>query len=101
VSIDGPAFLHDRHRQTRKGTGSHAATLRGIQYLQKNNIPMSAIAVLTQDSLDYPDEIFEFFMENGITKVGFNMEKTEGVNAQSSLDQSEVEMRYRQFMKRF
>lgn len=101
VSIDGPAFLHDRHRRTRKGTGSHAASLRGIQYLQKNNIPTSVIAVLTQDSLNYPDEIFQFFIDNGITNVGFNMEETEGINARSSLDQSDVDLRYRAFMKRF
>jgi uncharacterized protein len=101
VSIDGPAFLHDAHRKTRKGLGSHAATLRGISILQKQDIDVQAIAVLTEDSLDYPDEIFNFFWENGITDVGFNMEETEGVHASSSLDRSGIEQRYRAFMARF
>lgn len=101
VSIDGPAFIHDTHRQTRKGLGSHAATMRGIFLLQKNEIPLSVIAVITQDSLDYPDEIFNFFMDNGITDVGFNMEETEGVHQSSSLNRVGVEERYRAFMQRF
>ncbi|MGA9377227.1 MAG: cyclophane-forming radical SAM/SPASM peptide maturase GrrM/OscB [Phormidium sp.] len=101
VSIDGPAFIHDAHRKTRKGLGTHAATMRGISYLQKNNFECSAIAVLTEDSLDYPDEIFHFFMDNGITNVGFNMEETEGNNQVSSLDRAGIENRYRAFMQRF
>lgn len=101
VSLDGPAFLHDRHRHTRTGTGSHASTMRGIAYLQKNNIPLSIIAVLTQDSLDYPDEIFQFFTDNNITDIGFNIEETEGVHTASSLNQTGTEERYRSFMQRF
>lgn len=101
ISIDGPAFIHDAHRRTRRGTGSHAGTMRGISYLQKNNISFSIIAVLTQDSLNYPDEIFQFFLENGIVDIGFNMEETEGVHAHSSLDQAGTEERYRAFMQRF
>jgi len=101
VSLDGPAFLHDAHRQTRKGLGTHAATMRGIAHLQNNNIECSAIAVLTQDSLDYPDEIFHFFVDNGILDVGFNMEETEGANQLSSLDRTDIETRYRAFMQRF
>jgi uncharacterized protein len=101
VSIDGPAFLHDRHRKTRKGLGTHAATMRGLACLQKNNFECSAIAVLTEDSLDYPDEIFHFFLDNDIINVGFNMEETEGVHTASSLDRSDIEKRYRAFMQRF
>lgn len=101
VSIDGPAFLHDTHRKTRKRLGTHAATMRGIAHLQKNGLECSVIAVLTQDSLDYPDEIFHFFMDNGIMNVGFNMEETEGENLSSSLDRTGIEDRYRAFMQRF
>jgi len=100
VSLDGPAFLHDAHRKTRKGLGTHAATMRGIAHLQRNAIECSVIAVLTKDSLDYPDEIFHFFVDNGLMDVGFNMEETEGENS-SSLDPSEIEDRYRTFIQRF
>ncbi len=101
LSIDGPAFIHDVHRQTRTGLGSHASVMRGITYLQKNEIPFNIIAVITQDSLDYPDEIFQFFWDNGITDVAFNLEETEGVHQSSSLDLEGTESRYRAFIQRF
>jgi uncharacterized protein len=101
VSLDGPAFLHDAHRRTRTGLGSHAATMRGIAHLQRNGIPFSVIAVLTNDSLDHADEIFRFLVENGIEEVGFNMEETEGSNRRSSLERSGAEQRYQAFLQRF
>ena len=101
VSLDGPAFIHDTHRKTRRGLGSHAQTMRGISFLQKNDIYFSIIAVLTEDSLDYPDEMFKFFKDNGINDVAFNMEETEGINQHSSLDKAGIEKRYRAFMERF
>ena len=101
ISLDGPAFIHDIHRQTRKGTGSHAITMRGVSLLQQNEIDFTVIAVITEDSLDYPDRIFSFFQETGITNVGFNMEETEGINQSSSLDRAGVADRYRAFIKRF
>lgn len=101
VSLDGPDFIHDAHRKTRKGTGSHSATMRGISFLQKNEIPFYIISVLTEDSLNYPDEIFNFFIENGIDDVGFNLEEVEGVNQNSTLEKAGVLDKYRQFIERF
>jgi uncharacterized protein len=101
VSMDGPAFLHDQHRRTRTGLGSHAACLRGIDWLQKRQIPFQVICVITQESLRYPDEMFRFFLEHNITNVAFNMEETEGENRQSSLEQPNAEVGYRQFLQRF
>lgn len=100
VSIDGPDFLHDAHRKTRTGMGSHAGAMKGIELLRKHTIPSSAIAVITADALDYPDEVFDFFMDLGIVDVGFNMEETEGINTHSSLDHAGMETRYRAFLTR-
>jgi len=101
VSLDGPAFIHDAHRKTRKGLGTHASTMRGISQLQANQIDFSVIAVLTQDSLNFPEEIFNFFMEHQIKNIGFNIDETEGVNEVSSLAKDSAEEQYRTFMKRF
>ena len=100
VSLDGPDFIHDTHRQTRKGTGSHKSTMRGISLLQKNDISVHIIAVITEQSLDYPDEIFNFFMDNNLTHVGFNFEETEGIHQSSSLANRKLEARYQAFIKR-
>lgn len=99
VSLDGPAFLHDAHRRTRTGLGTHAATMRGIGWLQRRRIPFQVIAVLTSDSLDHAATLFHFFMEHGIQDVGFNMEETEGANDHSSLVLGPMEQRYRQFLE--
>ncbi len=100
VSLDGPALIHDAHRTTRKGLGTHASTMRGISLLQANQIDFSVIAVLTNNSLNFPEEIFNFFMEHQIRNVGFNIDETEGANESSSLGKDDAEERYRAFMKR-
>ncbi|MGB3403645.1 MAG: cyclophane-forming radical SAM/SPASM peptide maturase GrrM/OscB [Microcoleaceae cyanobacterium] len=103
VSLDGPAFLHDKNRKTRTGLGTHASTMRGISWLEKNDIHFNVIAVLTKESLDYPDEIYQFFSENNIKRVGFNVEETEGINQNSSLESTDtdIDVKHYQFMKRF
>ncbi|MGB5711128.1 MAG: SPASM domain-containing protein, partial [Waterburya sp.] len=57
--------------------------------------------VLTKDSLNFPEEIFNFFMEHQIRNVGFNIDETEGANQSSSLTKDGAEERYRTFMQRF
>jgi len=101
VSMDGPAFLHDAHRRTRTGLGSHAATMRGVEWLKRCEIPFHVISVLTADGLDHADTIFDFFVDNGISLVGFNMEETEGENAASSLGRPQSEALYTAFLTRF
>ena len=101
MSLDGPAFLHDAHRKTRKGLGTHDSVMRGIECLQQNDIEFFVICVLTQDSLNYPDEIFQFFVDNGITDVGFNVEELEGEHQSSSLLAQKTEERFRKFISRF
>jgi uncharacterized protein len=100
VSIDGPSRLHDAHRKTRGGRGTHAAVMRGIGLLNEHQIPFHVICLLTRDSLRYPDEILDFFAGAGIAHVGFNIEEIEGVNTSSSLDQKDIEIEFRAFFDR-
>ncbi len=85
VSVDGPAFLHDRHRRTRDGRGTHDKVLRGIAQLQAAGLPFHAICVLTRDALPHADAIFDFFVALGVQQVGFNVEEAEAAHAASSL----------------
>ena len=101
VSVDGPDFLNDRHRKTRKGGGTLERVLRGMQLLRDNDIFFDVITVLTSTSLDYPDELFDFYIEHGITNVAFNVEEIEGPHVSSSLADSGVEPRFRRFYSRF
>ena len=103
VSIDGPAWLHDRHRRTRRGQGTHALVMRGVQALRQARIPFHVICVLSRESLAHADEIFDFFAELAPSCLCFNVEEVEGANRGSSLaagDQHAIEAEFREFMTR-
>lgn len=101
VSVDGPAFLHDTRRKTRGGQGTHERVMRGIRCLQEHGIEFHVISVLTREGLDHPDEIFRFYLDQGIRRIGFNIEEIEGVNVSNSLAAEESAERVRSFFSRF
>ncbi len=101
VSIDGPADLHDRHRRSRNGRFTHAETIHAIELLHKHEMPFTIIAVLTIDSLDRADELYEYFAELRPAQVGFNIEEAEGMNEQSSLGVPGTTQRLQRFLERF
>ncbi|TVP60092.1 MAG: GRRM system radical SAM/SPASM domain protein [Nodularia sp. (in: Bacteria)] len=101
VSIDGPDFIHDRYRVTHTGYGTHKKTMRGIKLLQKNQIPFNTISVLTDFSLDYPYEMFAFFVENEIQRVAFNIDEISGENLSSSYELEQAIYKYKKFIHKF
>jgi uncharacterized protein len=101
LSIDGPAELHDANRRTRRGRGTHEGAMRAARLLQDEGVPFHVITVLTERALDAPDELFDFYVANGIREVGFNVEEVEGAHGRSSLAGAESEDRFRRFIRRF
>jgi uncharacterized protein len=101
LSIDGPAELHDANRRTRQGRGTHESVMRAANILREQAVPFHVITVLTECALDAPEELFQFYVRNGINEVGFNIEEIEGANETSSLERADVEERFRSFLKRF
>jgi uncharacterized protein len=96
LSIDGPDFLHDLHRKTRRGDGSHRAAMRALQLLKDNDIPFHVIAVITSEALGHAQEIYDFFETAGVERLGFNIEEVEAEHAVSTLG-ARHEERVRQF----
>jgi uncharacterized protein len=101
LSIDGPADLHDANRRTRRGEGTHDKAMRALHLLQDRRMPFHVITVLTERVLDYPEQLFDFYVQNGIKEVGFNIEEIEGANTCSSLARNDVEAKVRAFIRRF
>jgi uncharacterized protein len=101
LSIDGPADLHDANRRTRRGRGTHEGAMRAVRLLQDRGLDFHVITVLTARALDEPDRLYDFYVENGIKEVGFNIEEIEGVHSSTSLAGSGVETRFRRFIRRF
>lgn len=101
ISLDGPAFLHDRVRRTRAGSGTHSRAMRGVKCLEHNAVDFHVICVLTRDSLNHPDEIFDFFSSMKLRRLCFNIDELEGVNMQSSMQAADSKAAYTQFLSRF
>ncbi len=104
ISLDGPAWLHDRARVDWAGHGTWDASIRGFDLLRSMGMEPGILCVLNAESLRHPDRLFRFFHELGCRWVGFNVEEVENANRQSSLatlPRDEVESRYRRFADRF
>jgi uncharacterized protein len=64
ISLDGPEHIHDIHRRTFQGTGTHAAVERAARMLVSRDIGVSALAVCNPS---YPPQQYaEFFAHCGI-----------------------------------
>ena len=101
ISVDGPEHIHDAHRRFRNGRGSHALAMKGIEALHRNDVPFHCISVVTADAMEQPEEMYRFFRDNGIREVGFNVEEQEGIHTSSSMQGSEMEAKYRNFLHSF
>jgi uncharacterized protein len=64
ISLDGPAHIHDVHRRTFQGEGTHAAVERAARLLVSRDIGVSALAVC--NPAYRPQQYAEFFAECGI-----------------------------------
>lgn len=84
VSIDGPDFIHDRKRVDRKKRGTHKQVMNGVKMLQQANMTFGVIMVVSKESLDFADEICDFFMDNNIYDIGFNIDEMDGSNLTTS-----------------
>ena len=101
VSIDGPQRLHDRNRLTRAGRSTFEKTLSGIRLLRRHGVPFHVISVLSLDSMLAPAEMFDFYLAEGIQRVCFNVEESEGDHVSQSFGDSGIEAAYYRFLSEF
>lgn len=101
VSIDGPKRLHDRNRVTRAGQGTFDRTIAGIRLLRRHLVPFHVISVLSAESLAAPVEMFEFYVNEGIEHVCFNVEESEGDHVSHAFAQAGIEDAYYRFLSEF
>jgi len=62
-SIDGPQELNDFQR----GEKYYERTMKGYKTAKANGLKVSFISTFTSYSIDYKEDIFNFFLENGFT----------------------------------
>ncbi len=101
VSVDGPRQLHDAHRRSRSGRGTFDRTMAGIRLLRQHGVDFHVITVLSQDSLDDPDGLVDFYVGEGIDQVCFNVEESEGDHRSGLFAEPDLRRRFGDFLGRF
>lgn len=104
VSLDGPQPLHDSHRRTWGGTGSFDASLKGLHRLRDAGLEPGLLCVLTAQSLQQPEAIYDFFAQLGVPWLAFNVEEVEGANRSASTSTAacpDIRQRYAHFLSVF
>lgn len=101
ISIDGPQRIHDLYRLTRAGHGTYERALEGMRMLRDEGIDFYVLTVLTRSSLSQAAELYEFYREERIQSVCFNVEEIEGINRSSSLSCDSIEREFELFLREF
>jgi uncharacterized protein len=101
VSIDGPKHLNDAHRLGRSGRSTFESAIAGIRLLRREQVPFHVISVLTEGSLDSPQELLEFYHAEGIEDICFNVEESEGAHVSALFAGSAPRERFNRFLGQF
>ncbi len=82
VSIDGPAYLHDRFRRFKKNnSGTFNAVLRGYNILRSKGIRPSVSCTITSHNWHNIKEILDYFNNDlGIEDIDFNIMKEKSID---------------------
>jgi len=71
ISIDGPGEFHDYYRIDHAGAGTFDKVIRAIETLKKYKVEFNTLTLLNDRNVGHPDELFDFFIENGIRYLQF------------------------------
>lgn len=71
LSLDGPRHVHDRYRVAGGGGGTWAVTVDRARMLLDQGVTTNALVVVNDYSVRYPEEIYEFHKELGLTFMQF------------------------------
>ena len=71
VSIDGPEHLHNRFRQTKNESSTFESVISGFRLLQKHQIPIEVLCVISAGNENYPLEVYGFLKALGARFITF------------------------------
>jgi uncharacterized protein len=101
VSVDGPKHLHDAHRVTRSGQGTFDKTIAGIRLLRREKVPFHVISVLSQQAMNEPQQMLDFYLSEEIEDVCFNVEESEGNHVSALFAAADAQSRFESFLRVF
>ena len=71
ISIDGPKEFHDYYRIDHSGSGTYDKVVRAIQTCKEYKVEFNILTLLNDKNAEHPNELFDFFIENGIKYLQF------------------------------
>ncbi|MFP4477086.1 MAG: radical SAM protein [Desulfatibacillaceae bacterium] len=71
LSLDGPADVHDAHRRTASGTGSHDRALAAADRLLTAGVATNALCVVNATNQDRAPEVIDHLVDNGLDHIQF------------------------------
>ena len=88
ISVDGPKELHDMHRFARSQKSVFDRVMNACDIMKANNVDFNILTVVTSETVDYPEEIYDFLREQGFYYLQFIdcIEKVDGEIAPFSLE---------------
>lgn len=98
ISLDGPEHFN-RNRLNWAGDPSFDEVIAGVQFLKRHGIDFSVIAVVNEQNIDSPDEMFEFFSRLGCSSLGINIEELEGTNKRNYGNRKRVQQFWKRLFK--
>ncbi|MDW2742482.1 anaerobic sulfatase maturase [Atlantibacter subterraneus] len=63
LSVDGPAWLHDRYRKTRGGKSVFDKVVQAMAVMQKHRVEVNVLTVVNNATAEAPLEIYRFITE--------------------------------------
>lgn len=71
LSLDGPEHIHDHYRRMSGGKGSWTKVRDQAMLMLDEGVAVNALSVVTDYSARFPDEIYGFLKESGLTYMQF------------------------------
>ena len=71
LSLDGPEHIHDHYRRDNAGKGTHKKVESNGLMLLQNGVATNVLATLTDYSVQFPGETYNYFKSLGFTWMQF------------------------------
>jgi uncharacterized protein len=66
VSLDGPPEVHDVHRRTVAGAGTHGEVMRGIDRLRRAGVELNVLTLVTAANVGRAREVYRYLCDQGL-----------------------------------
>ena len=71
LSLDGPAYLHDKQRVHATGSGSWRQVMRAARRFSRDGVAFNVLCVVSRANQDHGREVFQWLIHQGFAHVQF------------------------------